>query len=123
MKTDRDGDDELWAAVGEPSRRQVLDALLARGEASASTLAGDLPFTRQAVAKHLAVLDRAGLVAAHRAGREVRYAVQPDRLVEATRAMTRAAQHWEQRLRSIKRIAEDLHRAQQHTSTADDQKK
>ena len=97
------------------------DALLARGEASASTLAGDLPLTRQAVAKHLAVLDRAGLVAPRRTGREVRYAVRPDRLAEATRAMTSAAQQWEQRLRSIKQIAEDLHRAQQTADTTDNE--
>ena len=121
MTADRDGDDELWAAVGEPRRRQLLDALLARGEASASTLADDLPLTRQAVAKHLAVLDRAGLVAPRRAGREVRYAVRPDRLAEATRAMTSAAQQWEQRLRTIKQIAEDLHRSQQAADTTDDE--
>src|SRR6185437_13182056 len=59
-------DDALWAAVGDPTRRQLLDALLARGGASATALAADLPVTRQAVAKHLAVLDRAGLVRAEK---------------------------------------------------------
>jgi DNA-binding transcriptional ArsR family regulator len=53
---------QLLAAVAEPSRRQLLDALLARGEATATTLAEDSPLTRQAVSKHLRVLDRAGLV-------------------------------------------------------------
>ena len=62
--------DALWAAVGDPTRRQLLDTLLARGEASATSLATELPVTRQAVAKHLAVLDRAGLVAAEKVGRE-----------------------------------------------------
>ena len=58
--------DELWAAVGDPTRRRVLDVLLDRGEATATVVAGELPVTRQAVAKHLAVLDRAGLVEGRR---------------------------------------------------------
>jgi DNA-binding transcriptional ArsR family regulator len=102
--------DELWAAVAEPSRRRLLDVLLARGEASATALAGDLPITRQAVAKHLAVLDRAGLVAPRRRGREVRYAVRPERLDAASRSMAEVAAEWDQRLAAIKRIAEAAHR-------------
>jgi DNA-binding transcriptional ArsR family regulator len=98
--------DELWAAVAEPTRRRLLDILLARGEATATSLAGELPVTRQAVAKHLAVLDRAGLVAARRHGREVRYAVRPERLDAATRSMARVAADWDARLAGIKRIAE-----------------
>ena len=76
-------DDELWAAVADPTRRRLLDALLAHGEATATTLAGDLPVTRQAVAKHLSVLARAGLVDSRRVGREVRYTVRPERLYAA----------------------------------------
>ncbi|HXF22280.1 MAG TPA: helix-turn-helix domain-containing protein, partial [Streptosporangiaceae bacterium] len=55
-------DGELWEAVAEPSRRRVLDLLLTDGEATPTMLAARLPVTRQAVAKHLAVLTRAGLV-------------------------------------------------------------
>jgi DNA-binding transcriptional ArsR family regulator len=61
MRRGGDDVDELWAAVADPTRRRLLDALLAHGEATATTLAGDLPVTRQAVAKHLSVLERAGL--------------------------------------------------------------
>jgi DNA-binding transcriptional ArsR family regulator len=103
-------DEELWAAVGEPSRRLLLDALLARGEATSSTLARDLPFTRQAVAKHLAALDRVGLVEGRRLGREVRYTVRPDRLDAAARAMARVAARWDARLQAIKRLAKSAHR-------------
>jgi hypothetical protein len=60
------GADELWAAVADPTRRRLLDVLLARGEATATALAAELPVTRQGVAKHLAVLDRAGLVEGRR---------------------------------------------------------
>jgi len=104
------GEDGLWAAVADPSRRRVLDILVARGEATPTTLAAELPFTRQAVAKHLAVLERAGLVEGHRQGREVRYSVRPDGLDAATQAMARVAAQWDQRLAAIKRIAESTHR-------------
>lgn len=98
--------DELWSAVADPTRRRLLDVLLAHGEATATTLAGELPVTRQAVAKHLAVLDRAGLVESRRQGREVRYAVRPERLDDATRWLARVAAEWDARLATIKRIAE-----------------
>lgn len=113
---DRDlppGGDELWEAVADPSRRKVLDLILARGQATATTLAAELPVTRQAVAKHLAVLARAGLVEARRDGREVRYTVRAERLDEAAQVMARAAQamaaaaaRWDRRLQAIKRLAE-----------------
>jgi DNA-binding transcriptional ArsR family regulator len=102
--------DELWAAVAEPTRRRLLDALLARGEATATTLGAELPVTRQAVAKHLAVLERVGLVEGRREGREVRYAVRPERLDEASQSMARVAAGWDERLATIKRLAESVHR-------------
>jgi len=105
-----DDGDELWAAVADPTRRRLLDVLLAHGEATATTLAGDLPVTRQAVAKHLAVLDRAGLVEHRRAGREVRYAVRPQRLDAAARSMASVAAAWDARLMAIKQIAESIQR-------------
>ena len=98
--------DELWAAVADPTRQRLLDVLLVRGEATATELAADLPVTRQAVAKHLAVLDRAGLVEARRSGREVRYTVRPEKLDAATRRLTSVAAHWDERLAGIKRLAE-----------------
>jgi DNA-binding transcriptional ArsR family regulator len=80
--------------------------LLVRGEATATSLAEELPVSRQAVAKHLAVLDRNGLVDSVRDGREVRYTVRPERLEEARRRMAEVAEEWESRLAAIKRIAE-----------------
>ena len=101
-------DDALWAAVAEPTRRRVLDVLLEHGEASTTTLARELPVTRQAVAKHLAVLNRVGLVTGRRRGREVRYAVRPERLDDAAEAMARVAAQWDGRLARIKRVAESV---------------
>jgi ArsR family transcriptional regulator, cadmium/lead-responsive transcriptional repressor len=103
-------DDVLLAAVADPTRRRLLDALLDQGEANATTLAAAVPVTRQAVSKHLAVLDRAGLVEAERRGREVRYAVRTDRLDDATESLQRVAAEWDRRLRKIKRLAESAHR-------------
>jgi DNA-binding transcriptional ArsR family regulator len=108
-------DDELWAAIGDPTRRRLLDVLLAHGEATATTLARELPVTRQAIAKHLAVLDRAGLVEKGRQGREVRYAVRPQRLDAAARSLAQVAAEWDGRLLAIKRIAESIHSTKEST--------
>jgi DNA-binding transcriptional ArsR family regulator len=99
-------DDELWSAIGDRSRRQVLDLLVSHGAVSASWLAGRVPFTRQAVSKHLAVLEQAGLISRRKQGREVLYQVQADRLDQAARAMADLAAQWDRRLGAIKRLAE-----------------
>jgi ArsR family transcriptional regulator, cadmium/lead-responsive transcriptional repressor len=104
--------DELWSAIADPTRRRVLDVLLDRGEATATIVAGELPVTRQAVAKNLAVLNRAGLVEATRRGREVRYTIRAKRLDAATRSLAQVAADWDARLSAIKRIAEVVARAQ-----------
>jgi hypothetical protein len=57
----------------------------------------------------LAVLDRVGLVERPRRGREVRYAVRPERLDDATRSMARVAAQWDEWLTAIKRLAENAH--------------
>jgi ArsR family transcriptional regulator, cadmium/lead-responsive transcriptional repressor len=106
--------DELLSAVADPARRRVLDVLLDHGEATATTLAGELPVTRQAVAKQLAVLDRAGLVEGRRRGREVRFAIRPEQLDVATRSMAQLAAQWDERLAAIKRIAEAAAREQEN---------
>ena len=102
-------DDELWSAIADPSRRQVLDLLVSNGDVSASWLAGHVPFSRQAVSKHLVVLERAGLVTRRKQGREVLYQVEADRLDQATRAMAELAARWDRRLGTIKRLAEAAH--------------
>jgi len=107
-------DDELWSAIGDPSRRQVLDLLVSNGEVSASWLAGRVPFTRQAVAKHLVVLERTGLVSRRKQGREVLYQVETGRLDQATRAMAELAAQWDRRLGTIKRLAEAAHAEDQN---------
>jgi DNA-binding transcriptional ArsR family regulator len=104
-----DPDDELWSAIADPSRRRVLDLLVQRGETTASSLAGLVPFTRQAVSKHLNVLEQAGLVRRRKQGREVLYQVDAVRLDQASRAMADVARQWDRRLEAIKRLAEAAH--------------
>jgi len=115
------GEDELWEAIADPSRRRVLDLILAHGQATPTALAAELPFTRQAVAKHLAVLARAGLVEARRQGREVRYTIRAERLDAAAQAMAAAAARWDSRLDAIKRLAEASARASPPGSPPADQ--
>jgi DNA-binding transcriptional ArsR family regulator len=97
---------EVFAALADSTRWRVLTLLAERGEATATTLAGDMPVSRVAVIKHLAVLDRAGLVRSRRAGREVRYTVRPDRLTATARQLDAIAGEWDARLAAIKRLAE-----------------
>jgi DNA-binding transcriptional ArsR family regulator len=102
-------DDDLWSAIADPSRRRVLDLLVNGGEATASGLARQVPFSRQAVSKHLAVLEEAGLISRRKQGREVLYRVDPSRLDEATRGMAELARAWDRRLQAIKALAEASH--------------
>jgi ArsR family transcriptional regulator, cadmium/lead-responsive transcriptional repressor len=102
-------DEELWSAIADPSRRQVLDLLVSNGDVSASWLAGHVSFSRQAVSKHLVILERTGLVSRRKQGREVLYQVDADRLDQAARAMADLAAQWDRRLAAIKRLAEAAH--------------
>ena len=106
-------DDELWSAVGDPIRRQMLDLLLTDGSGTATTLSERLPITRQAVAKHLGVLDRVGLVHATPSGRERLYEVDEAQLARAVAQLSSVGATWDARLRRIKRIAEAIQRGQQ----------
>ncbi|TDD65770.1 ArsR family transcriptional regulator [Jiangella aurantiaca] len=106
-------DDELWSAVGDPTRRRILDLLLAGGGGTATTLSDRLPVTRQAVAKHLGVLDRVGLVHGTPSGRERRYDVDEAQLARAVAQLTSVGATWDARLDRIKRISEAIQRRRQ----------
>lgn len=105
-------DDDLWSAVGDPVRRRMVDLLLADGDGTATTLGRQLPITRQAVAKHLGVLDRVGLVRATPAGREKRYRVDDAQLARAVAQLASVGSAWDARLQRIRRIAEAIARTQ-----------
>ncbi len=113
-------DDELWSAIADPSRRRVLDLLVSNGDVSASWLSGHVPFSRQAVSKHLVVLEQAGLVSRRKQGREVLYRIEAGRLDQASQAMTDLAARWDQRLGAIKRLAEAAHAQQRKAKNNDE---
>ncbi|MFI9402619.1 ArsR/SmtB family transcription factor [Nocardia sp. NPDC052316] len=106
-------DDDLWSAIGDPTRRRMLDLLLAEGEGTATSLSERLPVTRQAVARHLGVLDRVGLVHGTPEGRERRYRVDDAQLARAVAQLNAVGSTWDARLQRIKRIAEAIQRSKQ----------
>jgi ArsR family transcriptional regulator, cadmium/lead-responsive transcriptional repressor len=103
-------DDDLWSAVGDPTRRRMLDLLLSDGTGTATSLSAQLPVTRQAVAKHLTVLDRVGLVHARSAGREKQFRVDKVQLARAVAQLANVGAAWDSRLQRIKDIAETIQR-------------
>lgn len=104
MSADRT--DAVFAALADPTRRQVVLHLSERGSMTATELSAALPVTRQAVAKHLAALEEAGLVAGERVGRENRYRLTPAPLSEAVSWMASVGAEWDERLSRLRRHLE-----------------
>src|SRR5438067_13256412 len=94
---------EVFSALADPTRRFVVETLAARGDATATELAAELPVTRQAVAKHLAALNEAGLVESRREGRETRYELTPGPLAAAMDWMAGVGAEWDSRLARLRR--------------------
>lgn len=101
-------DDELWSAVGDPTRRRMLGLLLGGEATTATALSTRLPITRQAVSKHLDVLGRAGLLSATTVGREKRYRLDDDQFARAVAQLGAVSNEWGGRLQRIKTIAETI---------------
>jgi len=95
--------DAVFDALGDPSRRTLVRAIAARGDATATELAADLPVTRQAVAKQLGALSGAGLVRGVRSGRETRYEVTPAPLEDALAWLVEVGGQWDARLARLAR--------------------
>ena len=106
MSVVADPEPAVFAALADPTRWRMLGMLAQRGEGTATTLAAELPVSRPAVIKHLAVLDHAGLVSRRRAGREVRYRVEPARLDATARRIADLAAAWDTRLAALRALAE-----------------
>jgi DNA-binding transcriptional ArsR family regulator len=98
----------LFAALADPTRRQVIRSLSGAEPVTASGLAAELPITRQAIAKHLGALERAGLVEPRREGRETRYRLTPEPLDGAIAWMEEVGARWD---RSLARLSERARRA------------
>ena len=93
----------VFDALADANRRYVLEALAERETATATELAAELPVTRQAVAKHLAALNEAGLVESRREGRETRYELTPGPLGAAMDWMASVGAEWDARLAALRK--------------------
>jgi DNA-binding transcriptional ArsR family regulator len=100
VRTDSTG--RVFDALADPNRRYVIETLAGREHATATELAAELPVTRQAVSKHLAALNDAGLVAGHREGRETRYELTPGPLGTAMDWMAGVGAEWDTRLAALR---------------------
>ncbi|MGB7861636.1 MAG: winged helix-turn-helix domain-containing protein [Acidimicrobiia bacterium] len=100
-------DTSVFAALGDPTRRRIVDWLSEEGVGTATQFAGRLPITRQAVAKHLNELARAGIVTSSKSGRETRFSLQPALLVEASNWLEQRAAAWDRTLGRLKQHVED----------------
>ncbi len=88
--------EQVFTALADPSRRAILAALASEGPATATDLAARLPITRQAIAKHLALLAEAGLVTAeHGERRRVRYRLRSAPMQVAQQFLAALARDWD----------------------------
>jgi len=92
----------VLSALADPTRREIFERLTAEGPASASQLASELPVTRQAIAKHLNLLDSVGLATRSREGREVVYSAHPARLAEVADWLATVGSEWDARLERLR---------------------
>ncbi|MDP9821001.1 DNA-binding transcriptional ArsR family regulator [Nocardioides massiliensis] len=96
---------QVLAALADETRWEIL-ARLGAAPASASALAAELPVTRQAIARHLGVLEAAGLVRSEQVGRELRFQALGAALSAAARDLEAIAAGWERRLDRLREQAE-----------------
>jgi DNA-binding transcriptional ArsR family regulator len=99
--------DSVFAALADPTRRRMVEAMSHGDPVTATSLARELPITRQAIAKHLAALRDAELARCERSGREARYTLETQSLVHAARWIQEVGGEWDQHLRALKRWAAD----------------
>lgn len=95
----------VFEALADPVRRQLLAELSAH-PSTATELASEMPISRQAVAKHLTLLSRAGLLERERTGRDVRYRLTPEPLSAAMNWMVDVGGQWDDRLARLSRVLE-----------------
>ena len=97
----RRGVGPVFDALGDGSRRELLEQVSKRGDATATELAAGRGISRQAIAKQLAALADAGLLHARREGRETRYELTPAPLEAALAWLTEVGARWDERLGAL----------------------
>jgi DNA-binding transcriptional ArsR family regulator len=97
----------IFVALADPMRRQLLVNLAENSPKTATQLAQEYPITRQAILKHLQILEEAGLVAVHQQGREKRYSLTPEPLSELDQWIKALSTKWDERLLRLKTLLEN----------------
>ena len=97
----------VFAALGDRTRLSLLTKLSDGGTRSIASLSTDTNLTRQAVTKHLRVLENAGLVRSVRVGRESRFSYQPESVAEARAYLDRVSAQWDDALSRLRAFVED----------------
>ncbi|MFZ4663431.1 MAG: ArsR/SmtB family transcription factor [Caldilineaceae bacterium] len=105
-------DAPIFAALADPTRRQLLTNLAESSPKTATQLATEYPITRQAILKHLTILAEAGLVTVQQQGREKRYTLTPEPLIEVEHWVKAISARWETRLLRLKVLLETEERAE-----------
>ena len=100
-------DAPIFAVLADPMRRNLLANLAENSPKTATQLAEDYPITRQAILKHLTIIEAAGLVAVHQKGREKRYTLTPEPLDELDKWLKDISAKWDERLLRLKTLLED----------------
>lgn len=100
----------VFAALADPTRRRVVRELSKDGPLTATELAKRIPVTRQAIAKHFAALEDAGLAAGVHSGRETRYELRTDAFADAEAWMRTIGSTWDRRLAAFKDYVESAPR-------------
>lgn len=97
----------VFAALGDATRLGIIATLCAHGPQSIARLTEGTAVTRQAVTKHLQMLEHAGVIRSEREGRERIWSVEPHRLAEAQRYLDLISQHWDRALERLRAMVED----------------
>jgi DNA-binding transcriptional ArsR family regulator len=100
--TERDDlEQRVFAALADPTRRLLIERLSAEGSKTATEFAQELPISRQGVSKHLAILQKADLLAVRQVGRERRYSLMPEPLDRTTSWVEAVTEQWNKRLKAL----------------------
>jgi DNA-binding transcriptional ArsR family regulator len=100
-------DTSVFAALADPTRRNLLVKLAEHSPRTATQLAEEYPITRQGILKHLDILEDAGLVSVYQKGREKRYVLRPEPLGELGQWIKDIGDKWDERLLRLKAFIED----------------
>jgi DNA-binding transcriptional ArsR family regulator len=99
----------VFAALGDPTRLALVGKLGDGGQRSITELGQDSALTRQAITKHLRVLEEAGVVRSRRQGRESLFALNPKSIVGLQDYLALVSGQWDDALSRLKRLVEQPH--------------